>query len=209
VWPGGAKVSLQGPQGLRLISAQWASGLRDTINWPEQATGAPGYVQVISNQQALNAWWLAILVASHKSGVPAAWIAAEMLNESCGDANASVNGLAGAYGLMQLEPGTAQSLPGWVPGARQNPQENLILGAELLAALHTQFGNWRIASAAYYGGAGSVEAAGVTPGMSWAEAAPRLNIVPFASAGNTLTMAQCADNIYATAQWVQAHAPNS
>ncbi len=103
-----------------------------------------------------------LLVASQRTGVLAAWIAAEMLNESGGDANAIVNGLASAYGLMQLEPGTAQSLPGWVPGARQNPQENLILGAELLAALHTQFGNWRIGCAAYYGGAGVVEAVGVS-----------------------------------------------
>jgi hypothetical protein len=45
--------------------------------------------------------------------------------------------------------------------------------------------------------------------MPWEAAAARLGIVPDPGAGNTLTMAQYADNIYATAQWVQAHAPNS
>lgn len=211
VWPGGtvwgAKVPLTGPNRLTLISAEWANGVMDTIAWPEQASGAPGYVQVVTDRQALNEWWPDIQVASQRTGVPADWIAAEMLVESHGDQYAAVDGLAGAYGLMQLEPQTARSLPGWYPGARQNPQENLILGAELLAELHAQFGSWRIASAAYYGGAGSVEAAGVTPGMAWAEAAPRLNVVPFASAGNTLTMAQYADTIEATSQWVATHAP--
>jgi soluble lytic murein transglycosylase-like protein len=57
---------------------------------------------------------------------------------------------------MQLEPQTARDLPGWSPGARMVPQENLILGAELLGGLHRFLGSWRLAAAAYYGGLGAV-----------------------------------------------------
>ena len=211
VWPGGtvfgAKVPLLGPQALTSITATWpnpsgGNTTTETIQWPEQPTGAVSDVVHVADTQTVAHWWPNIEVASRQTGVPADWIAAEMANESGGHEHAGRNGLAGAYGLMQLEPGTAKGLPGYYPGARQNPQENLILGAEYLAELHAQFSSWRIASAAYYGGSGMVENAGVYPGMPWSEAAPRLNIVPFASAGNELTMAQYADNIEATSHAV-------
>jgi len=73
--------------------------------------------------------------------------------------------------------------------------------------MHQQFGSWRIASAAYYGGAGSVQNAGVTAGMTWTQAAPHLTVVPFISAGNSLTMTEYANNIEATAKAV-AKMPN-
>lgn len=83
---------------------------------------------------------------------------------------------------------------------------NLLLGAELLAENHAATRSWREVSAAYYGGLGSVQDSGVTPGMPWSEAAGRLNWVPFPSAGNTLTMAAYANNIEATATEVAAFA---
>ena len=207
VWQGGtvfgAQVALTGPQALTSLTAYWpTNGLSDTIQWPEQSSGTVSTVTRIPPTKAVSQWWADILAASQKTGVPADWIAAEMLNESGGHAHAGQNGLAGAYGLMQLEPATAKSLPGYYPGARQNPQENLILGAELLQENNSQFGSWRIASAAYYGGSGSVQADGVTPGMPWSVAGPKLATVPFANAGNSLTMEEYADNIESTSQAV-------
>ena len=93
-------------------------------------------------------------------------------------------------------------MPGYTPGARQNALENLILGAELLAELHNEWGGWRIASAAYYGGSGRVQRSGVVDGMSWSEASRLLNWIPAPSAGNSLTMTAYANNIEATSQVV-------
>lgn len=198
----GAKVPLTGPDALMRIEAMWPIGngqtLTDTIPWPESPVGSVGTVGRMAPTQTLQDWWPDIVIASQRTGVPADWIAAEMLNESSGNPNEGSP--TSAYGLMQLMPGTARELPGWYPGARANPQENLILGAELLAALHQKFGRWRIASAAYYGGTGSVEADGVGPGMSWAVAGPLLATVPSPASGNTLTMEQYANNIEATSQ---------
>ena len=209
MWPGGsafgAKVALTGPKRLTKITALWSAPqgvVRDTINWPEQSTGAPGTVIHVPPTQAVKLWWKDILIASQKTGVPADWIAAEMLNESGG--NPSAGNPAGAYGLMQLEPATAAGLPGYTPGARHNPLENLILGAELLAALHGQWGSWRISSAAYYGGSGRVQRSGVGAGMPWSQASGLLNWIPAPGAGNSLTMTAYANNIEATSQVVSA-----
>lgn len=53
---------------------------------------------------------------------------------------------------MQLEPATTLGLPGYYPGARHNPQENLILGAELLTALYDQTQSWPMTFREYYNG---------------------------------------------------------
>ena len=105
---------------------------------------------------------------------------------------------------MQLMASTAQGLSGYTPGARHNPQKNLIMGAELLAANHSQWQNWRVASAAYYGGSGRIGRSGVTPGMPWSQANGKLNWIPAASAGNVLTMTAYANNIEATSKVVAA-----
>lgn len=202
----GAQVPLTGPNALTRITATWPNPLghnttTETIPWPEQPSGAVSAVGHVADTETVAQWWPDILVASQRTGVPAPWIAAEMANESGGNAaDAGPNGLAGAYGLMQLIPSTARALPGWYPGARQNAQENLILGAELLDENYRQFGSWRIASAAYYGGPGSVENDGVHGAMPWRQAGPLLDTIPFASAGNNLTMEQYANNIAATSR---------
>ena len=209
MWPGGsafgAKVALTGPKRLTKITALWSAPqgvVRDTINWPEQSTGAPGTVIHVPPTQAVKLWWKDILIASRKTGVPADWIAAEMLNESGG--NPAAGNPSGAYGLMQLEPATAQGLPGYSPGGRHNPLENLILGAELLASLHSEWGSWRISSAAYYGGSGRVQRSGVVNGMPWSQASGLLNWIPAPGAGNSLTMTAYANNIEATSKVVAA-----
>ena len=210
VWSGGAvwgaQVALTGPHRLTLISAEWPNGQMYTINWPEQASGATGSGQVISDQAALQEWWPDIQTASAQTGVPAAWIAAEMLTESHGDRYAGAAGLQGAYGLMQLEPGT----DGATNADRQNPQENLTFGARYLGGLHQDTGSWRLASAAYYGGLGNLERAGWRPGMSWTQAQSLLaRVVPDPQAGNTLSLGGYAANIAATAHWVTTHAPTT
>ncbi|WP_423219096.1 lytic transglycosylase domain-containing protein [Sulfobacillus thermosulfidooxidans] len=155
-------------------------------------------------------WWPDILIAAEQTGVPPILIAAIMLHESGGVPNAGSP--TGAYGLMQIIPSTAQGLPGWYPGARANPGENLILGAELLAENKQETGNWLLATAAYYGGAGFV-----TPRVSydapWSVAAPALAVVPcpggpgFAAcdaANAGLTMTGYVDQVVATMHQVTA-----
>ncbi|MHB1957333.1 MAG: transglycosylase SLT domain-containing protein, partial [Sulfobacillus sp.] len=64
-------------------------------------------------------WRSIINQAAKVTGVPAPWIAAEIVVESRGDAQAGT--LAGAYGLMQLEPGTL----GLSNAERANPTDNI------------------------------------------------------------------------------------
>jgi hypothetical protein len=116
-----------------------------------------------------------------------------MLHESGGMPNVWSNGIVGgAYGLMQIEPATAKGLPGYYPGARHNPAENLVLGAELLSELYAQTHSWHFTFAEYYYGS---LPPGYTPGMPWAQAANLYNFVP--SGGNTETVAAYADQMVA------------
>ena len=207
VWPGG---SLWGGQfklsQIAKITAVWP-GVSETMPWPPVSGQAVGQVSSVPITNAVQHWWSDIQAASQKTGVPADWIAAEMMTESAGDPTAAVNGLSAAYGLMQLEPATAQGLPGYYPGARQNPAMNLLLGAELLAENYATTHSWRLTSAANYGGVGGMESDGYRPGMTWQQAAPLLNVVPDAWAGNSWTMTAYANRIEATSQQIAAAHP--
>ena len=131
-------------------------------------------------------WRTTINQAAQATGVPAPWIAAEIVMESRGRAQAGTVG--GAYGLMQIEPGTM----GLTTVERANPTDNIMAGARYLAALHGLFHSWREASAAYYGGAGLEMALLPQVPMPWKRAQVWLNIVPNPGA-NTLTLAQYAN----------------
>lgn len=159
-----------------------------------------------SVKAAVHHWWSDILTASRQTHVPPAWLAGEMFQESRGNPAAAYDATdpqAGALGLVQLEPGTARSLPGWYPGARANPQENLILAGELLAENYQEFHSWRLASAAYYGGAGAVlQAYGGMPPSWQAAEGPLSNYVPDASSGNSMTLTEYADAVYTYAEEV-------
>lgn len=203
VWPGGSVYAARLPLTHPFqIVAQWADGARGLttlrIPFPEQAGSPAGAAAFVAPTQALQEWQADIERASAATGVPADWIASEMVHESGGSATAGT--LAGAYGLMQLEPGTE----GATNAARENPAINLLYGARLLAANEAIFHSWRLAAAAYYGGAGLVEkalgAAGLRWPLAWAQAQGALNIVPDPQYGNTLTLAQYADSIEATSQ---------
>ena len=147
--------------------------------------------------QTVKPWLTAIQAASKATGVPADWIAAEMIHESRGNPHAGI--LTRAYGLMQLEPGTM----GATTADRINPAANVLYGAKLLAANYSLFHSWWLASAAYYGGAGSVDSVlahhGLQVPLPWSQAQLALSVVPQAQYGNTLTLAQYADDIYQTA----------
>ena len=105
-------------------------------------------------------WKTVIEQAGAATGVPAAWIAAEILHESGG--NPTAGSPADAHGLMQLEPSTAAT---YGCTHRGNPLCSVMAGARYLAALHRQFQSWRGASAGYYGGfeAHLLQAAGLRP----------------------------------------------
>ncbi len=202
VWPGGTVFGWQVHlHQVQSVTAEWP-GVTDTMPWPPISGQGLGKVRHVPVTKAVAHWWRDIQVASHKTGVPADWIASTMMVESGGQPGAGGNGFAGAFGLMQVEPAIARRLPGYTLGARQHPAENLVLGAELLRENYQIFHSWRLASAGYYGGAGAVEGAGVTPGMSWNQAARRLNVVPAPGAGNVDTLAQYVEIVASTARVV-------
>lgn len=68
---------------------------------------------------------------------------------------------AGAAGLFQLMPATAKSygLSLWPRDQRRQPESAALAAAKYLRTLHEQFGDWRLAVAAYNCGAGAVQKA--------------------------------------------------
>ncbi len=88
VWPGGVvwglKVPLAGPDRLVAITATWP-GWTDTIAWPEASAGAVSQPHAVPPSQAVARWWPATRSTACRTGVPAAWIAAETLVESGGE----------------------------------------------------------------------------------------------------------------------------
>lgn len=213
VWSGGVvwggKVPLTGPDALKSITARWSNGQIETIAWPEVGNSSGVTIwHLLSNPQALKRWWPDIQVAAHQAGagIPRKpfedAIGATMLHESGGNPTLWANGVVGgAYGLMQIEPATARGLPGYYPGARHNPQENLILGAELLSELYGETHSWHETFALYYDGH---LAPTWHPGVPWAPIAGAENFVP---PGNVETVAAYADGQVAEMKVVASEAP--
>ena len=115
------------------------------------------YGQAAASRPALyRALYPLIAPLAKQDGVPAALILAVITEESGGNTQA-VSG-AGAVGLMQLEPGTAQML-GLNPHALTNPQVNVVAGCLYLHDLLTEFhGHVSLALSGYNAGPGAVTA---------------------------------------------------
>jgi hypothetical protein len=102
--------------------------------------------------------------ASQQTGVPANLLAAQIMQESGGDAGATstnVNGLTD-QGLMQVDPATFASLQQQYPQLQgqnlSNPATNIMAGACYMADMGKQFGgNWQEALRGYNSGPGQVD----------------------------------------------------
>lgn len=95
--------------------------------------------------------------AARKYGVPENLFLRLVQQESGWNPNARSH--KGAMGLAQLMPGTARKM-GVNP---RDPKQNLEGGARYLRLMYNQFGNWRLALAAYNAGPGAVKKYGGIP----------------------------------------------
>ncbi|MDO5621613.1 MAG: lytic transglycosylase domain-containing protein [Paracoccus sp. (in: a-proteobacteria)] len=95
--------------------------------------------------------------AARKHGIPEDLFLRLVQQESGWNPNARSH--KGAHGLAQLMPGTAAKL-GVDP---RDPIQNLEGGARYLRMMYNQFGNWRLALAAYNAGPGAVQKHGGIP----------------------------------------------
>ncbi|MCL6572635.1 MAG: lytic transglycosylase domain-containing protein [Bacillus sp. (in: Bacteria)] len=109
----------------------------------------PVVVEYDSSDKVLR-WGKEIQVASTKYGIDPAVIAAVIEQESGG--NPDAHSPAGAIGLMQLMPRTAQGL-GVDP---YDPSQNIEGGTKYLATQLKRFGSLEMALAAYNAGPGNV-----------------------------------------------------
>lgn len=120
---------------------------------------SPPVVQGLQGVQAPASLQSAIADASAKYGVPSNLIHAVIQQES--GYNASAVSPAGAVGLMQLMPATAQQ---YGAANAYDPVQNIDAGTHFLSDLLTRFqGNQTLAVAAYNAGPGAVDRYGGIP----------------------------------------------
>lgn len=100
--------------------------------------------------------------AAEKYDIPRSIFLGLITMESGWDPNAG--NPAGAIGLTQVLPSTAASM-GYSPKQLvNNPELQLEAGARYLSSMHDEFGDWKLALAAYNAGPGAVtQYNGITP----------------------------------------------
>lgn len=105
-------------------------------------------------------WYPYISTYSLQYNVPATIILAVIEQESGGNPNDVSN--AGAVGLMQILPSTAQQVASAngilynSSASLYNPQTNIAIGTAYLASLYSQYNDWTTALNAYFAGGGNV-----------------------------------------------------
>lgn len=191
------------------ITAQWSNSVKTTTHLPGSGFGASssgpvGIAPGSSNPKTVAQIWRRygsdIRAAAQQYHIPVAPLVSEAYWESRGVAFTYINA-SHACGVWQMfSPGsfTAFAAPGTPPQACDIPRIEAQSAAAYLAQLYGQFGSWREAIAGYYGGAGTVQNAGVTLGTPWSQAVSQLNFIP--APGNTITMSAYAQQSYTTAQ---------
>lgn len=123
----------------------------------------------LSRRQLYNALVPLVSPIARQWGVPVPLVIAVITQESGG--NSKVVSSAGAIGLMQVEPGTAQTIasavglsPSAVMQELYNPTDNVELGTYYLHYCLSLFGgNMALAAAAYNAGPGAVQRYGGVP----------------------------------------------
>lgn len=139
------------------LSKQYSGSVKLTPNY--QAGGAIGIVENTPPYRgSYKGEYLQVAKQlARKHGVPEDLFLRLVQQES--GWNPSAVSHKGATGLAQLMPATARSL-----GVNINdPHQNLEGGVRYLKMMHSKFGNWRLALAAYNAGPGAVEKYGDVP----------------------------------------------
>lgn len=108
------------------------------------ASAAPNGIAVILGQ-----WSEMIQQAAAESGVPWQVVAATLIVESGGKADAA--SASGAVGLMQLRPEHWQTYANIYGSDARDPWTNIRTGAAVLSDAYATWGSWELAIAAYVG----------------------------------------------------------
>lgn len=131
------------------LSKQYAASVRlqpSAVKIPKDSTAIPQFRGNYKGQ------YLAVAkAAARKHAIPEDLFLRLVQQES--GWNPSAKSHAGATGLAQLMPGTAQKLGVDI----HDPNQNLDGGARYLRMMYNKFGSWRLALAAYNAGPGAVE----------------------------------------------------
>lgn len=148
------QIDAQRKQQAAANSGNVSSGLQNV-----DSSSVGGLGDIMSKLNALGISQADLQALSQKYGVPLKMILAVIKQESGGDPNAKSG--AGAMGLMQLMPGTAQGLGVSNP---MDPKQNVEGGVKLLAQnLQANHGDTSLALAAYNAGQGNVDKYGGVP----------------------------------------------
>ncbi len=177
VTPGGTTTDIASPSlplSLPTISNLPASFEPGSVNIP--VTGSEWMTALPEKGQP---WAQDIAAAARQHNLDPRLMAALVWSES--GFNASVTSPAGAIGLAQLMPGTAEGL-GVDPW---NPQENLEGGARYLKTQLDRFGTPELALAAYNAGPGRVERSGGIPQIAETQAYVSVVMQRYAQLGGT------------------------
>jgi hypothetical protein len=161
------------------MASEWVQSLCDSHRWRYLDDGTIELdgegVITYPWKPGVDAWKVDIQRAASKFQLPPSWIAGLMAFESGG--NTDAGSPAGAQGLMQLMPGTAQSMAdmygipyGGASTLKSDPATNVMLGAAYLAYQVGRYNDFVHAAAGYNAGSArcwTEACATATPESAW------------------------------------------